>query len=318
MKNNMLVSLIVPIYNVEKFLNKCVDSLIAQTYKNIEIILVDDGSPDNCGKICDEYVLKDGRIRVIHKTNGGLSDARNAGIKMANGKYVLFIDSDDFVEEDFVESMVSELKDDIDLVMCGKFINYSDGNVKIICPKDKLVKNIEDTIIYINSFNEINMSMWGKLFRMDIAKRNLFPVGKTSEDCFVISKYIGESKKCCILNKPLYHYYQNANSISRGKKVSMDFIEGQLEQKKYIEKNFPNLSYVANTLYAYSYITIYNMYIGRNLKINDKRFINVPRQYLKDVLKNPYISYKKKIQYCMYVFVKPIYKYVFLKKKVKH
>ena len=316
MNYNVLVSIVVPIYNVEIFLEKCIKSIISQTYKNIEVILVDDGSHDNSSIICDKYKTIDKRIKVIHKQNGGLSDARNAGIKIATGDFILFVDSDDFVENNFVEIMINELNDEIDLVMCGKYINYSNGNVKEICPKEKMIKSVEETIIYINSFNEINMSMWGKLFRTDIAKKNLFPFGKTSEDCFVISKYIGESTKCCIINKPLYHYYQNINSISHRMKINFDFIEGQLEQKKYIEEKFPNLTCVANTIYAFSFLTIFNMIIGRKLKVKNKDFINVPKKYIKDVLKNPYISKKKKLQFVIYIYFNQIYRIVFKKLRI--
>ena len=103
--SNELISIVIPIYKVEQYLRRCIDSVICQTYKNIEIILIDDGSPDNCGKLCDEIKKKDNRIKVIHKSNGGLSDARNCGINIATGKYITFIDSDDYVTEDYIEYM---------------------------------------------------------------------------------------------------------------------------------------------------------------------------------------------------------------------
>ena len=108
--DNELISIVIPIYNVEKYIEKCLDSVIKQTYKNIEIILVDDGSPDNCGKICDSYANNDKRIQVIHKENGGLSDARNVGIERANGKYITFVDSDDYIELDYIEYLYTLIK----------------------------------------------------------------------------------------------------------------------------------------------------------------------------------------------------------------
>ena len=115
-----LISVIVPIYNVEKYLQKCVDSIINQTYKNLEIILVDDGSPDNCPKMCDDYAEKDSRIKVVHKENGGLSDARNVGMEVATGEYVSFIDSDDYISLDFYETLLETIVDnDSDVVECG-------------------------------------------------------------------------------------------------------------------------------------------------------------------------------------------------------
>ena len=106
-----LISVVVPIYNVENYIKKCVDSILSQTYKNLEIILVDDGSPDNCPQICDEYAQKDNRIKVIHKENGGLSDARNAGIDISKGKFITFIDSDDYIEKDYVEVLYNSIKE---------------------------------------------------------------------------------------------------------------------------------------------------------------------------------------------------------------
>ena len=138
---NSLISVIVPIYNVEKYLDRCVESIINQTYKNLEIILVDDGSPDNCTQMCDDYAKKDSRIRVVHKENGGLSDARNAGMEVATGEYVSFIDSDDYISLDFYETLFQTMIDnDSDIVECsvvkfyenGKFDEYSD---------DQMIKN---------------------------------------------------------------------------------------------------------------------------------------------------------------------------------
>ena len=137
-----LISVIVPIYNVEKYLERCVESIINQTYKNLEIILVDDGSPDNCPQMCDDYAKKDSRIKVVHKKNGGLSDARNAGMKVATGEYVSFIDSDDYISLDFYETLLETIVDnDSDIVECsvvkfyenGKFDEYSDDQmIKIL------------------------------------------------------------------------------------------------------------------------------------------------------------------------------------------
>lgn len=139
-----LISVIVPIYNVEKYLTKCIESIINQTYENLEIILVDDGSPDNCPIICDEYAKRDSRVKVIHKKNGGLSDARNAGLDIATGEYIMFIDSDDFVEIDMMESMMNNMIDNnVDLVVCNiKYIYDNSEKVKYN-QKDKVLDKYE-------------------------------------------------------------------------------------------------------------------------------------------------------------------------------
>ena len=128
-----LVSVIVPIYKVEKYLNKCVDSIINQSYKNLEIILVDDGSPDKCGEICDKYAEKDSRVKVIHKENGGLSDARNAGIDIAKGDYLLFVDSDDWITSNICEVLIKNANDNLsDIIACNQYESF-DGDFHEIC-----------------------------------------------------------------------------------------------------------------------------------------------------------------------------------------
>ena len=127
-----LVSVIVPIYKVEKYLNKCVDSIINQSYKNLEIILVDDGSPDKCGEICDKYAEKDSRVKVIHKENGGLSDARNAGIDIAKGDYLLFVDSDDWITSNICEVLIKNANDNLsDIIACNQYESFDGGFHKI-------------------------------------------------------------------------------------------------------------------------------------------------------------------------------------------
>ena len=125
------VSIVVPIYNVEKYLEQCIDSIINQTLKEIEIILVDDGSPDNCPQICDDYVKKDSRIKVVHKTNGGLSSARNAGIEIATGDYIGFVDSDDYIELDMYEKMYNiAIENNVDFVMSDYYSVSNEGKVR--------------------------------------------------------------------------------------------------------------------------------------------------------------------------------------------
>lgn len=316
MNNVPKVSIIVPIYNVEKYLEKCLKSIINQTYKNIEIILINDGSTDACKEICEKFKQEydNKNIILIHKLNGGLSDARNVGIQNATGEYVSFVDSDDFIEIDMIEKMVSKLSNDIDVVMCGKYINYENGIEKKVCEKKEQILTPQEAIVYINSFNAANMSAWGKLFKLENVKKKLFPVGKTSEDCFVMCHYLGNANTVCIMNDAFYHYVQRANSISRGKKINFDFIDGHRTQKEYIDKNYKDISYVGNTMYAYSFVTIYNIYIARKLKLERKDrvfFIEEAGKYIGDVLKNNQISIFKKIQFIIFVKFNKLYTGIF-------
>ena len=142
MEKEDLISIVIPVYKVEKYLEKCVESVINQTYKNLEILLVNDGSPDNCPKICDEYAQKDNRIKVIHKENGGLSDARNAGIDVAAGKYIAFVDSDDYVSNDYIEYMYNLIKEyNTQMATCETEVINAEKN-KVIKPRE-FEENIE-------------------------------------------------------------------------------------------------------------------------------------------------------------------------------
>lgn len=243
---NSLISVIVPIYNVEKYLQKCVDSIINQTYKNLEIILVDDGSPDNCPKMCDDYAKIDNRIKVVHKKNGGLSDARNAGMKVATGEYVSFIDSDDYVSLDFYETLLQTMIDnDSDIVECsvakfyenGKFDEYSD---------DLKVTNYEtvDALDGLISENPFKQHVWNKLYKSSVALDIQYAVGKLNEDEFWTYQVFGKAKKVTRINQTMYYYFQRNGSIM-GNSYNIrriDALEGKVNRQAYIEKNFPTLT----------------------------------------------------------------------------
>lgn len=228
-----LVSVIVPIYNVEKYLKRCVESILKQEYKNIEIILVDDGSPDNCGNICDEYEKSDGRIKVIHKQNGGLSDARNTGIKFSNGDYYTFVDSDDYIAPYMIKDMVALAESqNIKLVQCefarGMMENY------VFSSKNDFV--IIDAKMAFET-RETKICVCGKLFHKNLIDETDFEVGKINEDEFFTYKKIYESKKIILLREKGYYYYQQSESImhKKQKKLRLDIIEAYDERIKYFE-----------------------------------------------------------------------------------
>ena len=212
---NDLISVIVPIYKVEKYLDKCIESIINQTYYNLEIILVDDGSPDKCGEICDKYALQDDRIVVIHKENGGLSDARNKGLKVSTGKFISFIDSDDFISVNYFEYLYSLLKKynaDISVVLPYKFSNYDE--IKINNTGGKVtVYNASEALITMLYQKKFDNAAWGKLYKKDVVKNIEFPVGKLYEDIGTTYKYLLNSKKVVFGNERLYYYLQRNDSI---------------------------------------------------------------------------------------------------------
>lgn len=215
---NELISVIVPIYNVEQYLEKCICSILNQTYENIELILVDDGSTDSCGKICDSYVLRDNRVKTIHKTNGGLSSARNAGIDEAQGGYLSFIDSDDYIEQEFLESLLHQmLEKDSDICECG-FYRFKNG---CLVP-ERLFQHSEldnETAVrrLFSPPYESFMMTWNKLYKKELFTHIRFPEGKLHEDEFTTYKLIFESKKIAYVNERLYIYRVRDGSIMTSK-----------------------------------------------------------------------------------------------------
>ena len=209
-----MISVIVPIYKVEKYLDKCVQSIINQTYTDLEIILVDDGSPDNCGKMCDEYAEKDERIKVIHKENGGLSDARNAGVEKATGDYVCFIDSDDFAELNMVEVLVSAIGD-CDVCTCGVYNDFADKSVPQYEgePQSFDTDNVTAFKLMLEG-KVVPATVCNKLIKTNIAKTVQFPKGRLYEDAFYQNNLMKKINKIHIETKPLYHYAHRNNSIT--------------------------------------------------------------------------------------------------------
>lgn len=243
---NPLISVIVPIYNVEKYLSRCVDSIINQTYKNLEIILVDDGSPDNCPKMCDDYAEQDSRIKVVHKKNGGLSDARNAGMTVASGEYISYIDSDDYVAVDFFEILLNTIqKENSDIAECGVVKFYEDNRFDDFAD-DLSVKTYEtqDALSALIAENPFHQHVWNKLYKTELVKDIPYAVGKLNEDEFWTYQVFGKAQKISKVNKTMYFYFQRNSSIMGvGFNIRrLDALEGKANRQKYIEKNFPALS----------------------------------------------------------------------------
>lgn len=218
-----LVSVIVPIYNVEKYLKRCIDSLLSQTYKNIEIILVDDGSPDNCPLMCDEFAKENSHIKVIHKQNGGLSSARLAGFKEATGEYILFVDSDDYIEKDMVERLVFATKEkNADLGICGYYTQFGDRNEENFLPFDSdILEDINtDYILPLigNVAGKINLPGFLpiRLLKKSLIDENFFvPENKYfAEDIVFDLLYSDRIQKIAVVNEPLYYYCINNQSLS--------------------------------------------------------------------------------------------------------
>ena len=235
-----LISIIVPVYKVEEYLTECIESIINQSYKNLEIILVDDGSPDNCGQICDEYAKKDNRIKVIHKENGGLSSARNAGLDIATGEYISFIDSDDYVAENFIEKLyVLCIDNDAEISVCD-FVKFE--HKAVIKEIEEIIEKCTSREMQIRMFSKEYVKtvvVWNKLYKRDVYKNLRFPLGKINEDEFITYKaFYDTNKNIVVTNEALYFYRYNENSIM-GKKYNikrLDVLEAYKEKKDFYKR----------------------------------------------------------------------------------
>lgn len=204
------VSVIVPVYKVESYLRKCVDSILGQSFSDFEVILVDDGSPDNCGAICDDYATRDQRVKVIHKINGGLSDARNVGLDVAIGQYICFVDSDDWIEQDLLKDNVAVLEHSgADLSIFGFTEIYSDREVVHTQAKDP--KKTPNDKYY--NFHKTPVMAWCKLYRANLWQNIRFPVGMRHEDDYIHPQIMALANKVEFLEKP-YYVYNKTNQSS--------------------------------------------------------------------------------------------------------
>ena len=215
--NKSKISIIIPVYNVEKYLNRCVDSILSQTFSDFEVLLIDDGSPDNSGKICDEYAVKDNRVRVFHKKNGGVSSARNLGLDKAIGDYIMFVDSDDWISDDCLEVCMKEItKNDLDALQFG-FISVHDEKE---IPQMKEQTQVYNGEQYINA-NNFNVCVGGGLYKRYIIEDNSlkFPVElKLAEDQIFILNFFRYAKRIKYLNAAMYYYLQRGDSAVHNSK----------------------------------------------------------------------------------------------------
>lgn len=239
-----MISVIIPIYNVDKYLRKCIDSVRNQTYQDLEIILVDDGSPDDSAGICDEYAKRDSRIMVIHQENGGVSSARNAGIEVARGEYICFIDGDDFILPDMFEKMYHAIqKDDADMCICNFSYVNEDGEVlEGIGYHTSICDEVTDCCTILGRLNQLTcvdyVIPWNKLYKKQIFQVIRYPIGKYNEDVFVAHELIYQCKKISLISDRLYMYVQRPGSTMHStiSVKHLDEIEGYINRILFYEK----------------------------------------------------------------------------------
>lgn len=240
-----LVSVIIPVYRTEKFLNQCICSVINQTYSNLEIILVDDGSPDRCPEICEEWKGKDNRIQVIHQKNGGGGKARNIALDKAKGDFILFVDSDDYISPIMIEFLLSQFKEDIDIVECSYRETSNDNvmfddlkdeyNVERYSNVDAMRENIKDHI-----FRQL---IWNKLYRKNVINTIRFPVGTKIDDEYWTYQVIGNARRLIYTDKVLYAYRQQNDSVMHSLDITkrLQAVKAKRNRYDYICKHMPEL-----------------------------------------------------------------------------
>ena len=243
-----LISIIVPVYKVEKYLDRCINSILSQTYKHYEIILVDDGSPDNCPKMCDEYAKKYNNIFVTHLKNSepGASDARNAGIEMSKGKYLTFIDSDDYVHETILEVLKDTLEEsNVLMSMCSYKRVYDSDNMVGVIPQEvstKIITDFEAMELLVS--DQTQSAVWGKLYDKSLFDNVRFPVGKHNEDMFTTPRIYVKAKRIAVKPQKLYFYYQEGESLCRSEfnYNMLDMVDAIRFWRKQAELYYPELS----------------------------------------------------------------------------
>lgn len=274
------VSIVIPVYNVEKYIRECLDSIINQTYTNLEIILVDDESKDSSGTICDEYALKESRIKVIHKNNGGAASARNVALDCITGDYISFIDSDDYVKHNYIELLVHNLeKHNADISTCSYYDLYTNNAIQHKL-EDKIFTNVQ----YLQNFlaDWTSGILWNKLFKKEVLHNIYFIEGRRIDDEFFTYRGVLNSKSIVQFNSPLIYYRQRKSSVMQSNKnkqlILRDRMDYMIQRYKDVTSLYPQLkqSYYSNLLDSF-------IHIRReiNTKLLEKQF----NKYLMFILK---------------------------------
>lgn len=301
-----LISIIVPVYNVELYIERCLDSILSQTYTNIEIVVIDDGSTDNSGVICDAYKKKDDRILVIHKTNGGLSDARNKGLNSCHGVYVTFIDSDDFIANDYIEYLYKLIVDNnADISICLSK-ETSDETYKFCETNDEIViMDSKEAIKKLCYQKDYTSSAYAKLYNVKCFEDIRFPYGKLYEDIAIIYLVFSKANTIAFGKGIKYCYYQRENGIVRAKFTlsKMDYVENTYSLYRFVDNNYPEISTAAKARFLWSNLHVY-------MQITDKRkykkeYLLIKsnlKKYGKEVIKDGDVKIVNKILIILAIF----------------
>ena len=312
------ISIIVPVYNVEAYLEKCVESILKQTYTNLEILLVNDGSTDKSGELCDKLALRDHRIRVIHKENGGLSDARNRGIDEASSNLIGFIDSDDYIDEDMYETLYRQMvASKADLSMCGHYDVYHQIPEKQVAEIKTWELMPEEAIKMVMEAKILSVTAVNKLYKKALFEQLRFRIGKIAEDAFIMVDLIHQCSKIVATNEKKYYYVHRENSITT-QKFSLKFlnvIEAYEQNAEIISENYPDLYDVAimRLNWAYFYV-LDRLLVDPDFKdkVLEDRLVSYLKKNKKTILMDSRFTRARKISFLALCLNRKLYKKILL------
>ena len=314
----MRISVIIPIYNVKNYIRRCIDSVLNQTFCDFELILVDDGSTDGCSLICDEYAKRDSRIRVVHKINGGLSSARNAGIDIARGKLIAFIDGDDYAQIDMLKDMYeTAVNNNADIVACNFIFEKSELNKENVIfnktHKSLILDNRQAMECLLKKYYFDNAA-WNKIYKRELFIDIRFPEGKLFEDIFTVYKLFSKANKVVYIDKPLIYYVQRSTSIMRLKfnEKKKDRVIGSQERHHFIERNYPTLAEISYARYIDEILATINdcLRCGTSLDPVDEYIIYIKKNF-KHIIYNSNIRILRKGMLAILKVNKHIYSVIF-------
>lgn len=314
---NPLISVILPIYNVEKYLPACMESIFAQTYHNLEIILVDDGSTDNCCGLCDEYAEKDKRVVVYHKKNGGLSDARNYGLEHARGEYITFVDSDDYVDDDYVEYLLSLInKYHSRMSICQHRVRYNNGSVKEMGSAGEEELTAQRCLERMLYHDVIDTSACMKLYHKDLFSEVRYPVSKIFEDTATTYKLMMQCEKIAVGYESKYNYVFHTNSIvnSGFKKSKLDLLEVTDKMAEDITQKYPELKKAAVRRQVYARFSTLNQILESSDYFEIKKeLIGYIKSHKKDILCNHATPKRDKVGLLLLLLSYRLYRFCWLR-----
>ncbi|MDP4118191.1 MAG: glycosyltransferase family 2 protein [Bacillota bacterium] len=280
-----LVSVIIPIYNAERTLEKCVNSVLNQDYKNIEVFLVDDGSTDESGEICESFVEKDDRVKVIHKQNGGVSSARNCALDEANGQYIFFADSDDYVAEDIFTQMLSAFED-YDLVICGYTMQYDTGERRERVLEPGNFENKREIAAYLAKYSHIGANaLWNKLFLRRLISDRFDEDFSLGEDLKFVLQYLEKCERVRYINKPLYFYmYNGLTSLAYRYNPRMYLISRQSYDsiRQFVQLYYPEADMTMNKRVFITNAMIHSVKVVRHRDFKEKEKYRIIKEIMAD------------------------------------